>query len=110
MAFKFKQSSEGHGSNLALFTEKPVDAGIEQIKYVEYRPTSQVAQGSLIEFQISGSGMDYIDLQKMRLYVKARILRPDGICQSGSSKYVPPGRPLNKSNCSNAKRVQKLFI
>ena len=79
MAFKFQQSSEGHSSNLALFTPKPVDAATNQVQFVEYRPVSQLNHGSPIEFNISGTGMEYINLKDTRLHFEARILRPDGM-------------------------------
>ena len=75
MAFKFDKSREGHQSNLALFTSKPVDTGVESIQYTEYRPVAPISHGSSIEFNIPGSGMEYIDLSKTRLRVKVRILK-----------------------------------
>ena len=78
MAFKFQQASEGHSSNLALFTPKPVDAAINEVQFVEYRPVTQLSHGSPIQFNISGTGMEYLNLKDTRLHIEARILRPDG--------------------------------
>ena len=78
MAFKFENSLEGYQSNLALFHPKPVDTGIEQIQYIDYRPISQLSSGSFVEFNISPTSMEYIDLRKTRLHLKVRILRNDG--------------------------------
>ena len=69
MAFKFQQASEGHSSNLALFTPKPVDAAINEVQFVEYRPVTQLSHGSPIEFNISGTGMEYLNLKDTRLHI-----------------------------------------
>jgi len=37
-----------------------------------------VADGSPIEFEISGSGKDYIDFGNSMLYVQAKIVQPNG--------------------------------
>ena len=37
-----------------------------------------MADGSLIEFEIGGSGEDYIDFGNSMLYVQAKITQPDG--------------------------------
>ena len=110
MAFKLKQSSEGYESNLALFTPKPTATGIEKIQYVEYRPVTQVTQGSPIEFNIPGSGMDYLDLKKTRLHVKARILRPDGnpVTEQDQTSFInlPLATMFRQCDCA----IQQIVI
>ena len=78
MAYKFENSLEGYQSNLALFHPKPVDTGIEQIQYIDYRPISQLTSGSFVEFNIAPGSMEYIDLRQTRLHLKVRILKSDG--------------------------------
>ena len=78
MAYKFENSLEGYQSNLALFHPSPVDVGVEQIQWIEYRPVSQLSSGSFIEFNVSPTSLEYIDLKRTRLHIKARILKTDG--------------------------------
>ena len=78
MAYKFENSLEGHQSNLALFHPLPVDTGVESIQWIEYRPVSQLSYGSFIEFNVPPCSMEYLDLSKTRLHIKARILKTDG--------------------------------
>ena len=66
---------EGHGVNLALFDPVKIDTGVQKVEWIEYRPISQVTSGSVIEFQIPGTGQNYIDLQKTELYITARIVK-----------------------------------
>ena len=61
MEKKFEISLEGYQSNLALFHPNPVDTGIEQIQYIDYRPINQLSSGSFVELNISPTSMEYID-------------------------------------------------
>lgn len=69
---------EGHQENVALFQPRHVDTAIENVEWIEYRPVSQISRGAAIEFNVPGNGMNYIDLKKSKILIKARILRGDG--------------------------------
>jgi len=60
--------------------------------WIEYHPLTSVADGSPIEFEISGSGEDYIDFGNSMLYVQADCTaewnRFGGCCQYRSSERV----------------------
>ena len=66
------------GSSLSLFQPPPVEKTIEKEEWIEYRPIGQISQGSTIEFNIPQNSTNYIDLKKTRLYIKAKIVKPDG--------------------------------
>ena len=51
---------------------------MEQGSWVEYHPLTTVTDGSPIEFDISGTGEDYVDFSNTMLYVKAKITANDG--------------------------------
>jgi hypothetical protein len=51
---------------------------MEQGNWVEYHPLTSVTDGSPIEFDISGTGEDYIDFSNSVLYVKAKLTAPNG--------------------------------
>ena len=46
---------------------------MEQGSWVKYHPMTTVTDGWLIEFDISGTGEDYIDFANTMLYVKAKV-------------------------------------
>jgi len=46
---------------------------MEHGSWIEYHPLTSVSDGSLIEFDVSGSGEDYINFANTMLYVKAKI-------------------------------------
>ena len=77
MAFVDSHSCECAKSELDLFTVPPTQTSIESGGWVEYNPISSLADGVPIEFVVSGSGQDYIDLANTQLYVRAEIVQGD---------------------------------
>ena len=73
---RFEHSAPSVQKNLSLFQLPTTDLGVERVQWVEYRPASQ--SDEVIEFAISGAGHQYIDLQNTKLFIKAKILKPDG--------------------------------
>jgi len=65
-------------SELDLFSVPPIQTSVENGTWVEYYPLTTVGDGSPIEFDISGTGEDYIDLANTMLYVQAKITKEDG--------------------------------
>jgi len=66
-------------SELVLFSVPPTQTSVENGTWVEYHPLTTVGDGSPIEFDISGTGEDYIDLVNTMLYLQAKITKQDGI-------------------------------
>ena len=92
MAFLLKDSPECAKSELDLFTMPATQTVIERGQWIEYHPLSNVMEGDPpIEFNISGSAEDYIDLSQTYLYIKAKILKSDG---TSLPKDEPVG-PIN---------------
>ena len=78
MAFVHEQSCECFKSELDLFSVPPTQTSVEYGNWIEYHPLTTVSDGTPIEFEISGTGEDYIDLPSSMLYVQAKIVKPDG--------------------------------
>ena len=89
MAFVHEQSCECTKSELDLFSVPPTQTSMESGNWIEYHPLTTVADGSLIEFEIGGSGEDYIDFGNSMLYVQAKITQPDGNLFGGCCQYGP---------------------
>ncbi|GBM29171.1 hypothetical protein AVEN_227714-1, partial [Araneus ventricosus] len=58
-------------SELDLFLTPPTQTAIEKGQWLEYHPIANIRDGNPIEFSISGSGEDYIDLSATQLKVKS---------------------------------------
>ena len=78
MAFVHEQSCECTKSELDLFSVPPTQTSMEQGSWVEYHPLTLVTDGSPIEFDISGTGEDYIDFANTMLYVRAKLTQITG--------------------------------
>ena len=78
MTFIHEGSSECTKSELDLFSIPPTQSSIEHVIWIEYHPLTSVRDGGPIEFEISGSGEDYIDFANSVLYVKAKITANNG--------------------------------
>jgi len=78
MAFAHDMSCECTKSELDLFSVPPTQTSMEQGNWVEYHPLTTVTDGSPIEFDITGSGEDYIDFANTALYVKAKVTKING--------------------------------
>ena len=64
-------------SNLAIFDEHAVQTDIRSSKIVDYCPRNVENTGPL-EFIIPGSGVEYIDVSKVDVNIKFKILKADG--------------------------------
>ena len=78
MAFAHNMSCECAKSELDLFTVPPTQTSMEYGSWVEYHPLTTLADGSPIEFEVSGTGDDYVDFGNTLLYVKAKVTQADG--------------------------------
>ncbi|GBM31293.1 Uncharacterized protein F54H12.2 [Araneus ventricosus] len=74
-------------SELDLFLTPPTQTAIEKGQWLEYHPIANIRDGNPIEFSISGSGEDYIDLAT-QLYVKVKILKDNA--KLGETDKVAP--------------------
>jgi len=78
MAFIHEQSCECTKSELDLFSIPPTQTSIENGSWIEYHPLATLSDTSPIEFEINGSGEDYIDFANSYLHVRAKITKPNG--------------------------------
>ena len=65
-------------SELELFSVPPTQTAIESSQWVEYRPITSLSDSSPIEFVVTGSGEEYVDLSETYLQVTAKIVKTDG--------------------------------
>ena len=65
-------------SELDLFTVPPTQTSAEHGYTMDYHPVSTLTDNGPIEFNIPGSGEDYIDLTNTFLYLGVKITAADG--------------------------------
>lgn len=89
MAFLMKDSPECVKSELELFHLPGTQTVIQSGQWIEFHPLSNIFDGGPVEFHVSGSGDDYIDLSQTQLYVKAKILKNDNTAM-GKDDVIGP--------------------
>ena len=56
-----------------LVAVPPTQTIVQQAGWVEYQPLTSILGNAPIEFDVIGSGEDYIDVANVLLYVRAKI-------------------------------------
>ena len=78
MAFVHDSSCECTKSELDLFNVPATQTAVESSQWVEHRPLTSLTDSAPIEFVITGSGEEYVDLSETYLQVTAQVTKPDG--------------------------------
>ena len=65
-------------TSLSLFMPPPIDNSIQRECWVEFNPIAAISGGGLIEFNIAGMSVDYVNLVKSKLQVSYAITHADG--------------------------------
>ena len=78
MASLHEHSCECTKSELDLFTVPPTQTSVETGHWEEVHPLTHIVESGPIEFVISGTGDEYIDLSSTLLLVRAKITTSTG--------------------------------
>ena len=73
-----EKSAECVKSELDLFQPPPTQTSLEKGVWHEIPPSAALTEDGPLEFHVSGSGDEYIDLMHTMLYLKAKIVKSDG--------------------------------
>lgn len=73
-----KPTDLGYESALDLFQVPAANLGIQDTKFVTFKPANQYDIESNVKFRIASSGISYIDLREIYLHTTVRITRADG--------------------------------
>jgi hypothetical protein len=90
MSFLHNHSCECAKSELDLFALPSTQTSIENGQWIHYKPISSLSDDGPIEFQVPGSGDDYIDLSHTLLHIKAKVLNQDGTNIKSTETFVAP--------------------
>jgi len=89
MAFISDQSCECLKFELDLFSVAQTQASIKNSNWTEYYVLTTVGDDSPIEFDIKGTGKDYIDLANTMLLIRAKIVQQDGTTIANDTPTEP---------------------
>lgn len=91
MAFINQASTLNVKSELDIFSVPPIQTTIESGSLQSYRPITSLSNHGPLEFVISGSSADeYIDLGRVYLHIKAKILMDPAPVVAPAAPVVPP--------------------
>ena len=66
----------GYSSELSLFKPTLIDSGIQKMRWIPYKPVSQMERG--LEFVVNNNSSAYLDLAKISLSLQVQVLKEDG--------------------------------
>lgn len=89
MSFLHERSHEVTKSELNLFSIDPTQTAIDGGMYIYYHPISSISNSNTVDFHISGSGDEYLDLSNSRLFVQLCIENANGESLADTSKCAP---------------------
>ena len=93
MAFVHQESQECTKSELDLFTIPATQTSTTKGQWIEYHPLNNITDTGPIEFNVSGTGEEYLELAKTQLFVKAKITKANGDNLESNTQ----GGPMNLS-------------
>ena len=96
-----ERSSLGIGESMNIFQMPVVDVGVSKVRYVDFQPKNHMNKSLGMEFVITNSGNQYIDLRRTYLKLKVRILKGDGsvlpkmtgVYNNDDGSILSPGSP-----------------
>ena len=89
MAFVHHDSQECTKSELDLFTIPATQTSITKGQWIEYHPLSNITDSGPIEFNVSGTGEEYLELARTQLSVKAKITKANGTALDPNTQVGP---------------------
>ena len=90
----YKDSNDCSSSSLDLFLLPPTQSSLQKGKSIDYHPIRSLSDGGPIEFKVSGSGKEFLDLARSYLYLKVKVSKADGSNSDGASKVGFANYPI----------------
>ena len=81
-----KDSYDCSSLSLDLFLLPPTQSSFQKGKSINYHPITSLSDGGPIEFKVSGSGKEFLNLTRSYLYLKVKVSKADRTNLDGGSK------------------------
>ena len=95
MTSSHEQYTQCMRSELELFSLPPLQISVDEGQWVEYNSVSTITSSAPIEFVVTGSGDEYINLNKTLFEVKAVIKRTNGDVAPKTAHVAPINNTLH---------------
>ena len=84
-----RMSCECSKSEVDLFTIPPTQTTIENGKWVEYFPLTNITDATPIQFHLQGSTDEYTDLSQSLLHLQVKVVNGDGTPLGDDAQVTP---------------------
>ena len=81
-----RDSNCGSSSSLDLFLLPSTQSSFQKGKSIDFHPITSLSDGGPTEFNVSGSGKEFLDLASSYPYLKVKVSKADGSNLDGASK------------------------
>ena len=81
-----KDFNDCNSLSLNLFLLPSTQSSFLKGKSIDYHPITSLSDGGPIEFKVSGSGKEFLDLARSYPYLKVKVSKTDGSNLDGTSK------------------------
>ena len=82
-------------SELALWSPPPTQLSILESQWISYPPFSSLRDEGMLEFKITGSESEFVDLAQTFIHVTCSIVKPDGSDLGEAAKVGPINNVLH---------------
>lgn len=82
-------------SELAFWSPPPTQLAILESQWVSYPPFSSLRDEGMVEFKITGSESEFVDLAQTFIHVTCNIVKPDGTALGEHAKVGPVNNVLH---------------
>ena len=89
-----KDSNVCSSSSLDLFLLLPTQSSFQKGKSIDYHPVISLSDDGPIEFKVSGSGKEFLNVAQSYLYLKVKVSKADGTNLDGASKVGIANYPI----------------
>ena len=90
-----KGTNDCSSSSLDLFLLHPTQSSFQKGKSIDNHPITSLSDGGPIEFKVSGSGKEFLDLAQSCLYLKVKVSKADGTNLDGASNVGFANYPIS---------------
>ena len=87
-------SNDCSSLSLDLFLLPPTQSSFQKGNSIDYHPITSLSDGGPIEFKVSGSGKEFLDLARSYLYFTGKVSKTDGSNLDGTSKVGFANYPI----------------
>lgn len=89
MAFIHEKSHECTSTHLDIFEVPMTQTSLDSTNFKEYHPLSSIDDGGVLEYSVSGVGVEYMDAPNVLIHARVQIVKADDTAIGANEKVAP---------------------